>query len=258
MQSDDQLMRYRIAFARSVSDHSLRLVGFIDTKTSIIVAINGVLLGLLFGSARNNLVPMEPLIQSFFIVAVLFLGASTTFGLFTIIPNIARKVRYSESLMSHETILDRKPYEDSILNRARNTQPEEEVNKKFKEQMSVTDDKEILKQEICNVYRLVEALAYQFRWVRLSISFLILAVIILSVVLFIQMFNQTASIYLPEECARSPKSYDVNVTYPWKCSMFKENSLAEICAQNPQRFNLMLKDCSRFIPDEASIASLIS
>ena len=91
-----------------------------------------------------------------------------------------------------------------------------------------------------------------------SISFLILAVIILSVVLFIQMFNQTASIYLPEECARSPKSYDVNVTYPWKCSMFKENSLAEICAQNPQRFNLMLKDCSRFIPDEASIASLIS
>ena len=56
--TDVELMRDRIAFARSVSNHSLRLLGFIDSKASIIVGINGVLLALLFESVNSNLVPI--------------------------------------------------------------------------------------------------------------------------------------------------------------------------------------------------------
>jgi hypothetical protein len=42
-QSD--VMKERLAFGRFVNEHSLQHIGFLDQKSSILVAINGVLLG---------------------------------------------------------------------------------------------------------------------------------------------------------------------------------------------------------------------
>jgi hypothetical protein len=53
---------------------------------------------------------------------------------------------------------------------------------------------------------------------------------------------------ITQECAVNPARFGVNETQPWKCSMFIEGSLAELCAKEPKVFNMSEKDCSGFIP----------
>jgi hypothetical protein len=52
------------------------------------------------------------------------------------------------------------------------------------------------------------------------------------------------------ECAKNPESYGVNITHPWKCSLFTKGSLPELCVNNLQVFNMSQKECSGLIPPQ--------
>jgi hypothetical protein len=61
-----------------------------------------------------------------------------------------------------------------------------------------------------------------------------------------------------EECAQRPEDFGINTTSPWKCSMFVDGSLAEMCANNHEQFNMSKKACSGFIPDQVSTIPILA
>jgi hypothetical protein len=84
----------KIEFARFINNHILQLIGSVDIKTTIIVAINGVLLGLLFQSeGLRDAAHANPVIGVIFPLVVGLLGTSAIFGLRTIYPSIKREPR---------------------------------------------------------------------------------------------------------------------------------------------------------------------
>jgi hypothetical protein len=89
MQAKDE--EKKIEFAKFINDHSLQLIGLIDTKTTIIVAINGIILGLLFQSeVLREVAHQNDEIRVLFQLVVGLLGASAIFGLVTIFPRIQK------------------------------------------------------------------------------------------------------------------------------------------------------------------------
>lgn len=89
MQAKDE--EKKIEFAKFINDHSLQLIGLIDTKTTIIVGINGVILGLLFQSeVLREVAHQNDAIRVLFQLVVGLLGASAIFGLVTIFPMIQK------------------------------------------------------------------------------------------------------------------------------------------------------------------------
>jgi phosphoglycerol transferase MdoB-like AlkP superfamily enzyme len=72
-QTEADKINNKIEFARFINNHSLQLIGLLDTKTSKIVAINGGILTLLFTS-KGSLMQEETL--SLFQLVVGLLGAS--------------------------------------------------------------------------------------------------------------------------------------------------------------------------------------
>jgi pycsar effector protein len=161
---DEDKISEKVTFARFINEQNLQLIGLLDTKTSIIIAINGVILALPFGS-KDAIVSQE--LNFIFWSANILLGASAITGLLTILPRIKRKEPYSSSLIFHETVLDKGTFDS------------------YKEEWDSLDLQRILQEEIVNVHRLAKALHYQFKLVRLSILFLILAIILLVALLFI-------------------------------------------------------------------------
>jgi|SRR5215207_3618355 len=49
------------------------------------------------------------------------------------------------------------------------------------------------------------------------------------------------------QCAMEPERF--NITNPAKCANFSPGSLAELCAFNPEEFNMKLEECMKFIPE---------
>lgn len=164
MSLDDET-KERITFGRFVNEHSLQHIGFLDQKSSILVAINGVLLGLLFQSnVAKVLTSQSPFL---FDAAVVLLGASAVFGLFTIIPQRRKaKKDYSTSLLFNETIYKRMSHE-------------------YKDKLVDLNPDTILEEEALNAHRLAKAVNYQFNMVTWSIRLLILAVALLVVLLLL-------------------------------------------------------------------------
>jgi hypothetical protein len=173
IQDDNE--RDKIAFARFINEHSLQLIGHIDLKSSIIVAINGVILGLLFGS-KDPLMPPSGIHHFLLLFVTILLGVSAVFGLLTIFPRICAELN---SIIFHETILYKVPFQ-----RLRSLRSKQKIQ--FEDYEKVWDClnvQRILYEEILNAYRLAGALNYQFFWVRLSIAFLISAIVPLVVLL---------------------------------------------------------------------------
>ena len=105
----EDLIKERINFATFVNHQNIQLIGSVDQKTSIIVAINGAILGLLAQSIPSNTSifdqPEGILSFIFFCSTVLLLGASAIFGVRTLLPRIDKTGPYSDSLVFHETIV---------------------------------------------------------------------------------------------------------------------------------------------------------
>ena len=159
-------MKERLAFGRFVNEHSLQHIGFLDQKSSILVAINGVLLGLLFQFDVVKVLSSQDITYLFYMVVVL-LGASAVFGLLTIIPLRRRaKMTYPNSIVFSETFYEREP--DA-----------------YKEELKAIKTEKMLEEEALNAHRLANAVHYQFVMVTISIIFLMLAVGFLVVLLLI-------------------------------------------------------------------------
>ena len=166
IQDDEE--KDKIAFAGFINEHNLQLIGHIDLKSSIIVAINGVILGLLFGSNDPLLPPGSPWINHVLLsIVTILLGASAVSGLLTIIPRISAEYN---SIIFHETILYKVPHHHLFWWLRKPEIKPKEYEKEW-------GHRRILHEEILNVHRLARALHYQFVCVRLSIAFLISAVV---------------------------------------------------------------------------------
>ena len=262
----------KIEFAKFINEHNLQLVNHTDTKTSIIIGIDGVLLGLLF-SSLPSLEYLFILIP--FIISVVLLGLSAFYGLWAIFPIINRDPRYRDSMVYHETILGHeltprhiyKPL-DALAKKIQRHEDEykknlsdlyeylkrwglpfdaEAISSKFNSSTSMNNDNDdrILYEEVRSVCMLAGKLHHMVTRVRWSLFFLVLAVILLAVTLST---SSSISSFLPshdEKCSMNAKSYNVT---PWQCSQFSKGSLAEQCANNPSKYNMSLKGCSQFIP----------
>jgi hypothetical protein len=189
--------------------------------------------------------------EFFFTSTIFLLCSSAVCGLVTIIPRIARNSRYSESLTIHESILGRNPSSRfhsrfiCWLKAMKGSQTfDNKAYKKFRDECISAEPEQILKEEILNAYRLAGALGHQFLWVRLSLAFLISAVILLSIVLSVDI-NSKPTI---QQCAENPTQFGVNKTILWRCSMFSNGGLAERCIKDPSHFGRNLTECSKLIP----------
>ena len=202
MNSDD-LMPGKIALAKFINEHSNQLIGFLDTKTTIIVGINGVLLGLRFQSNVINHVTQASL-RILFSSIVILLGASAICGLIAIFPRIKTNLPYSNSIFFHEAVLRRKSDEKSISKIEKDVSDfttyaerwglgDNDIQEELRKD-KLTDAKRILFEEILNTHRLAKALQSQFRWVRWSLRSLIFAVSLI-VALLVVLLLITSSIY---------------------------------------------------------------
>jgi len=158
---DDQI-EHRIAFARFINEHILQHIGQLDTKTAIIIAINGAILALLFRSNGN---PISHELSYLFYSVVILLGASAVLGLLTIIP-MSFKDKDTKSIISQESII-------------------KDYGTFFKE-LNSTNVQRILDEEARHAYKLARAQHWQVSCVRWSLGFLIAGIILLVVLLCLQ------------------------------------------------------------------------
>ncbi len=91
---------------RSINTGNIFLIGHTDSKTTIIVTLNGVLLGLLSDTLQH----WPPGLQYLFIPVIILLAATAFSGLVGIFPRTYRNRRYENSLTYHEVIVGKKPY----------------------------------------------------------------------------------------------------------------------------------------------------
>ena len=165
----------RITFATFVNQQNLQLIGSVDTKTSIIVGINGTILGLLAQSISNIsriAGQTEGSISSIlFWLTVSLLGLSASFGVWTLMPKINKKGPYSDSKVFHETIVN----DQTIDNLKKDKSKFDEVMKnKVEEYENELKSKDILHEEAVNAFRLAYALKVRhFRYLRWSLRFLL-------------------------------------------------------------------------------------
>lgn len=254
----------KVEFAKFINEHNLQLVNHTDTKTSIIIGIDGVLLGLLFSTPP----PLEYLyIHIPFVIGVGLLGLSAFYGLWAIFPLINRYNHNTDSMVYHETILghnltlkgkykwlydgakkiQRHRDEDEVENFQEYLErwglPKEVDTRSRFDNNASKDNATILYEEVRSVCMLAGKLHQIVTRVRWSLFFLVLAVILLAATLSVSSFPSSGH---DEKCAIDPKSY--NVTHPWQCSKFSKGSLAGQCANDPSKYHMNPKGCSQFIP----------
>lgn len=171
----------KIEFARFINEHNLQLIGLVDTKASIIVGINGVILGLL-SQSTTNIIPTNTsiaipeqlnLILPLFWSTIILLGASAIFGLRTIFPRIKIEAPFSDSMVFHQTITTKEKNNKTIFEKF-----EDKEFKEYEKQWECLEPADILHQEILDAFRLAEALKkVHFKYLRWSLGFLIFALI---------------------------------------------------------------------------------
>jgi hypothetical protein len=167
MVQPDDLIKEKIKFATFVNQQNLQLIGSVDQKTSIIVAINGAILGLLAPpiATSTSVVEQPESIPSFIFLCstVLLLGASAIFGVRTLLPRIDKAGPYSDSFVFHETI---------VKELVKDTD-QELISKKFRQYKDKLDNltpEDILYQETLNAFRLAYALkSRHFKYLRRSL-----------------------------------------------------------------------------------------
>jgi hypothetical protein len=200
---NENIQEKKIELAQFTHGHIFQIISSVDKKASIIVAINGVILGLLFQSevlqdiaVQNQEVgiPFKLVVQ--LVVRVLFplvvglLGASAIFGLLTIYPkrrSVSTTIFPKEESgiwAFRESISDLKKSKRAELKRE--CKKKDDSLKKYQESWESMDDlTKILREEVTNVFNLEEALRHQFFRLRCSLTFLISAVGLLVVVLLL-------------------------------------------------------------------------
>ena len=261
----------KIGFAKFINEHNLQLVNHTDTKTSIIIGIDGVLLGLLFDSLPSH---DYPALQVAFVIGVGLLGLSAFYGLWAIFPLISRFKRNKDSMVYHETILlhnlTLKGQRKWLYGFAKRIQrhKDEVEGKKFYEYLkrwglpstkvairskfnnsTPMDNDRILYEEVRSVCMLAGKLHHMVTRVRWSLFFLVLAVILLAATLSMSSIHSSYPSGHVEKCGENPDQYGVNQTALWQCSKFSNGSLAEQCANDPSRYHMnQTSECSRFIP----------
>jgi hypothetical protein len=188
--SEINVEKEKIDFARFINEHNLQLIGLVDTKASIIVGINGVILGLLSQSilgllsqSTGTIIPaitslaipeQLKLILPLFWSSVILLGVSAICGLRTIFPRIRVEAPFSESMVFHQTITTKEKNNKTIFKKFE----DKEFKEYEKEWEGLKKPKDILQQEILNAFRLADALKkVHFKYLRWSLVFLIIALI---------------------------------------------------------------------------------
>lgn len=73
-------------------------------------------------------------------------------------------------------------------------------------------------------------------------GFVYLAVILIALMVVSNLIPPSEQL----NCGNNPVLY--NVSHLWECSKFTGGSLAERCAREPERYNMSISGCSRFIP----------
>ena len=193
----------KIEFIQSINEHNLQLINHTDQKTTIIVGINGVLLGLLFQSYPGGLLQgASDVFRCLFILVVLLLAASAISGLVVIFPRVYRNERYKDSFSYHEIIVGKEPWEgrgariDSWLERRGNRKCHDDTSehadpfKRFKEKWNGKIEREdILKDGYYNAYMLAEKLNHMVVWVSLSLALLLVAILLLAIFLSFQLHS---------------------------------------------------------------------
>jgi hypothetical protein len=76
----------KIDFAKFVIDHNTSLINLADTKAGILLGINGIIIALLFAVEKIELAQIT---ISLFLITGIFLGASSLFTIFTIVPRLS-------------------------------------------------------------------------------------------------------------------------------------------------------------------------
>lgn len=187
-------MKKEIEFVRSINTGNIFLIGHTDTKTTIIVTLNGILLGLLSDTYKG----WPPELQYFFIPVVLLLAASAFSGLVGIFPRTYRNIRYKDSLIYHEVTVGKEPYKafrERLVFRFRRLWTRKTHDKlafdNFHDRIVKVDSNDVLEQEVLSAYMLSVKLNHMVVWVRLSFLLLILGITLLAVILSV--LSQTAS-----------------------------------------------------------------
>jgi hypothetical protein len=177
----------KIEFAKFISTHIFQHITSVDQKSSIIIAINGVLLGLLFQSdGLREIALADQGTGVVFKLIVGLLGASAICGLFTIYP---KKKPHCTVIFEEkpwrkilgETLKDiKETLEDTKLKHSEQERNDKEKGferrlNEYKEKFKSTD-LYILDQEVINAYILIEALQHQFFRFRWSLILLISAI----------------------------------------------------------------------------------
>lgn len=183
----------KIEFVQSINEHNLQLINHTDQKTTIIVGINGVLLGLLSQSYSDGLLKgaNNPLIIIFVLVSLL-LGTSAIAGLVVIFPRIYRDRCYEKSFSYHEIIVGKKPWDRFDISSwfERRFEDTEQRGDRFENFKNRWENKitfeNILDDGIYNAYMLAEKLNHMVVWVSLSLLLLLAAVVLLTIFLSFQ------------------------------------------------------------------------
>jgi len=82
---------------------------------------------------------------------------------------------------------------------------------------------------------------------RIGFIVLIVVVIIIVVSQLLIPFFFRPYFTIQDTCMANPTFFNVSNNL-WMCSKFEDGSAAEICARNPERFNMSISECFKFIP----------
>lgn len=152
----------KIEFAKDILAHNFQLINFADTKSGIILGINGIILGLIVGVDAKILLGLMYSI----IPAIIFLGISFIYSVFAILPR---------------------------LTKINNTRLYYDVSKKDEQQFissweSLTNQ-EILNEYLINIYRLSEIRFKKYRNLVVSIIALVIGLILLSIAVILNIYQ---------------------------------------------------------------------
>jgi hypothetical protein len=187
----EKIQDKKIELAQFIHDHIFQIISSVDTKASIIVAINGVILGLLFQpEVLQEIAVQKQEVGVLFTSVVILLGASAIFGLLTIYPKrrpVSTKIfpkEESGSWAFRESIADLKKSKRAEVKRE--CKKKDDSLKTYQESWESIDDlTKILKEEVTGVFNLKEALRHQFFRLRCSLTLLMFAVGLLVIVLLL-------------------------------------------------------------------------
>ena len=155
----------KIDFAKSILEHNNSLITLIDTKSGLVLGTAGIILGLLSFFERNEIgITIYPLL-----VTMCMLLATIIFSFCTIFPRTTKKVKKETAIF--------------YMSIAQNTKEE------FNDTIANMDEQKILKDYANNIHSLALVQEKKFGYLRISMGFMIAAIISLCITLICYHLN---------------------------------------------------------------------